>query len=208
MLFDEYKQKVIDVMPISDGLEFYTRSQWPGMRYSRVQVNSISSTDSVVKLPDRRLNCYGNIVPVMTVVSGVLCANPNMTDLILPSIFMFISDGMLTGCSKLKRMTFPKNITRIPKNTFTDCTSLEDIYYEGTREEWDKIDVDFYIDKHNIDWKTDGLHCKVTTIRYPELGNEPLRHARIHFNCDLGDCAAEKFGVYCGKKQLPTVKLM
>lgn len=186
MLFDEYKQKVIDVTPISDGLEFCTKRQWPGMHYSRVQVNGINSTDSVVKLPDRRLNCYGNIVPVATVAAGVLRGDPNLTDLILPPTFMFISDGMLTGCSKLKRMTFPKNITRIPKNAFTDCTMLEDIYYEGSRKEWDKIDVDFYTDKYNVDWKADGLHCMVTTIRYPELGNAPLYHARIHFDCDLG----------------------
>ena len=189
MLFDEYKKNVIDVTPISEGLEFCTKRQWPGTHYLRVQVIGINNTDSVVRLPDRRLNCYGNIVPVTTVATGVLRGDPNMTDLILPSTFMFISDGMLTGCSKLKRMTFPKNITRIPKNAFIDCTSLEDVYYEGLRKEWDKIDVDFYIDKYNIDWKTDGLHCKVTTIRYPELGNAPLYHARIHFDCDLSDCA-------------------
>lgn len=189
MLFDEYKQKVIDVTPISEGLEFCTKRQWLGTHYSRVQVTGINSTDSVVKLPDRRLNCYGNIVPVATVAAGVLRGDPNMTDLILPSVFMYISDGMLTGCTKLKRMTFPKNITHIPENAFSDCTSLEDVYYEGSRQEWDKIDVDFYIDKYNIDWKTDGLHCKVTTIRYPELGNAPLYHARIHFDCDLSDCA-------------------
>ena len=193
MLFDEYKQKVIDVTSVSEGLEFDTRVQWPGTRYSRVQVKSICSADSVVRLPERRLNRYGQIVNVATVTANVLCANPNMTDLILPPKFSFISDGMLAGCGKLKRMTFPKSISHIRKNTFMDCTALEDIYYEGTQKEWDKIDVDFYIDKHNIDW-SGGLHCKVTTVRYPELGNEPLRHARIHFDCDLVGCYASGSG--------------
>lgn len=193
MLFDEYKQKVIDVTPISE-IELSTRGHWPFPQYSRLQVKSIIDKSSVVKLPDERLNKYGNLVPVATVVPGVLCFNPDLTDLILSPAFSFISDGMLAGCGNLKRMTFPKRITHIPQKAFADCTALEDIYYEGTREEWDKIDVDFYIDKHNIDWKTDGLHCKVTTVRYPELGNEPLRHARIHFDCDLRSCYANNDG--------------
>lgn len=191
MLFDEYKQKVIDATPISE-VELSMRWQWPGTRWSRVKVRSINGNGSVVKLPDMRLNEYGNIVGVVTVEANVLCANPNMADLILSPKFSYISDGMLTGCRNLKRMTFSKNITKIHKNAFADCTALEDIYYEGTRKDWEKIDVDFYTDKYNVDWKTDGLHCKVTTIRYPELGNEPLRHARIHFDCDLSGCYASE----------------
>ena len=49
-----------------------------------------------------------------------------------------------------------ENITSIGQNTFMDCTSLTDVYYSGSKTEWENIDID-------------------------ERENDPLLHATIHY---------------------------
>ncbi|MBR3934259.1 MAG: leucine-rich repeat protein [Clostridia bacterium] len=40
-----------------------------------------------------------------------------------------------------KRLLIPKNVTNIATNAFSSCSNLTDIYYEGSKEEWDKIEL-------------------------------------------------------------------
>lgn len=44
------------------------------------------------------------------------------------------------NCKKLERITIPKTIQYIKNNAFS-MTELTWIYYEGTKEEWSKIDI-------------------------------------------------------------------
>ena len=41
--------------------------------------------------------------------------------------------------SVLKSITIPNNITKVSDDVFKDCTSLENVYYEGTIEDWCNI---------------------------------------------------------------------
>lgn len=49
--------------------------------------------------------------------------------------------GMLQGCTSLESITIPNSLISIRKNTFSGCTSLTDVYYEGSKAEWDKIEI-------------------------------------------------------------------
>ncbi|MDE6060367.1 MAG: leucine-rich repeat domain-containing protein [Clostridia bacterium] len=190
MLFEEYKQKVIDVTPISDGLKFKIAIAWLHREHLPVGVVGINDTDTVIRVPRRHHNSYGYDVSVIAIANGVLGTAQNLTDLILPPSIDRFTPYTFKNCRKLKRLTIPKNIRSIPEKAFEDCVSLEDIYYEGTAEDWSKINIvwDKYVSI--IDDSKLGLHCKVTNVRYPVFGNEPLFRARIHFGCDLseGDC--------------------
>lgn len=42
-------------------------------------------------------------------------------------------------CINLKSITIPKNITQIASSAFTHCENLTDVYYEGTKAEFDAI---------------------------------------------------------------------
>lgn len=60
------------------------------------------------------------------------------------------------GCTNLKTITLPKSIIMINTNSFRNCTSLTDVYYRGTEEQWNSITI--------------------------ASGNEALTNATIHYN--------------------------
>lgn len=206
MTFEDFKSAVMDSAPISDGLDFTLAILWLHPEHLPVAVVLMNNTDSVVRIPQWYQNRYGRMVPVIAIANGVLGSNPNMTDLILPPSIDKIPAKMFKNCYKLKRITFPKRIKCVPEKAFEDCTALEDIYYEGSEQDWDSIDIVHKKDVAVVDHSRLGLHCKVTTTRYPISGNEPLLKARIHFDCDLGGGDVGEFGVYCKGKPLPLLR--
>lgn len=73
-----------------------------------------------------------------------------------------IQDGVKTigtavfyGCKSLASITIPDSITSIGESAFEHSTKLTDVYYSGTKKEWENIVIDAY--------------------------NEPLKNATIHF---------------------------
>lgn len=65
--------------------------------------------------------------------------------------------GMFWGCSSLESVTIPNSITYIGGSSFSGCTNLKDVYYTGTKAEWEKIDIN-------------------------NVGNDDLLNATIHYN--------------------------
>lgn len=60
------------------------------------------------------------------------------------------------GCKSLENITLPLSLKKIGLFTFDDCNLLKKIYYAGTQEDWDKIEIGNY--------------------------NEPLKNATIYFS--------------------------
>lgn len=61
----------------------------------------------------------------------------------LPSTLKRIDTSSFTWCNSLKKLTIPKGVTYIGESsldTFGDDGHLTDIYYEGTKTQWEKID--------------------------------------------------------------------
>ncbi len=100
----------------------------------------------------------------------------------IPDSVNFIEDGAFSGCGNLIRVTIPDGMTNIGKmvfsnceslieiaipdsvaivdyNAFSGCESLTDVYYSGTEEQWNDIEI--------------------------KSGNEPLLNATIHFNSNI-----------------------
>ena len=51
-----------------------------------------------------------------------------------------IGEFAFTGCSSLTNITIPDSVTSIRKCVFSDCSSLTNITYNGTQEQWNRID--------------------------------------------------------------------
>lgn len=45
------------------------------------------------------------------------------------------------GCTALTEITIGRYVTNIPNNTFNNCTSLQTVYFNGTEEEWNAINI-------------------------------------------------------------------
>ncbi|MBR2742137.1 MAG: amidase domain-containing protein [Clostridia bacterium] len=50
-----------------------------------------------------------------------------------------IGAGAFSGCAALKTVFVPEGVTRIDEGAFSGCASPCEVYYEGTREQWDAL---------------------------------------------------------------------
>ena len=74
---------------------------------------------------------------------------------IVPSSVTSIGNYAFSYCSSLTSVTIPESVTSIGWYAFNECSNLKDVYYSGTKEQWESIDIDDY--------------------------NDPLRNATIHY---------------------------
>lgn len=69
-----------------------------------------------------------------------------LTSVTLPSTLKEIGSGSFNSCDSLRKITIPKSVTFIEQGAFTlvgmdgNDEHLTDIYYEGTKAQWEKID--------------------------------------------------------------------
>lgn len=82
----------------------------------------------------------------------------SLTRITIPDGVTSIDDWTFGGCSSLTSVTIPDNVTSIEYAAFESCSGLKDVYYSGTKEQWDSVAIA----------ELDG-------------GNDPLLNARIHF---------------------------
>lgn len=68
-----------------------------------------------------------------------LCNNTEITTFTVPKNIHYISDYAFSGCGNLKSIVLPKDIVDIGINSFKYCPRLTDVIYEGTKEEWSKL---------------------------------------------------------------------
>ncbi len=142
---------------------------------------------TTVKIPGSVVNEYAIRVPVRFLTRPVFAGNETLEELILPPSIQWIQAGSFKGCRNLKRITLPKGVREIREGTFRDCETLEDIYYEGTPEEWTMMEI--VHKKHEMEFGPlvpGTANAPITAERWvPIPGNEALFRATVHFRCDL-----------------------
>ena len=63
----------------------------------------------------------------------------SLTEINLPESLTNIGDWTFSGCSKLTNITLFKGLTSVGLYAFSSYAKRIDVYYEGTREEWEQI---------------------------------------------------------------------
>ncbi len=154
--------------------------EWPQL------VEEVDDSVEIVKVPlyHERGDRY---VRVLGFSPKAFRDKEKITDIIISKVHdAYIWSGSFAGCKNLKRITIPR-VMRIEKNAFRDCDSLEDIYFEGSLEEWREIEI--VSEKHVMDFGGFIPGSPVQKLESERLerlsGNDALFKATIHFNCDL-----------------------
>lgn len=80
-----------------------------------------------------------------------------LESIVVPHLINSIELGTFMGCTSLTSVTIPSSVTLIGDFAFEDCTNLSDVYYAGSKINWETIQID-------------ASH------------NTPLRNATIHYN--------------------------
>ena len=183
----EYTEYTADI-PFPEGLGFSYAVMW--LNISRLPLALISIGENypaVVRIPPWVINRYGISVPVISMSAAAFAGKTDITDIILPPTVRSIPDGAFAGCTSLKNITIPRSVRRIGEGTFRDCRSLENAYYEGTLDEWKKLEIVYQ--KHEIDFGGLIPGTPVQSVTGQRLvnipGNEALFSANIHLRCNL-----------------------
>jgi hypothetical protein len=79
----------------------------------------------------------------------------NLTTVTLPEGLTEIADYLFFEDESLQTVTIPASVTSIGNSAFLMCDSLTDIYFGGTRAEWDSIEVAEY----NEVLENATIHC-------------------------------------------------
>ena len=64
-----------------------------------------------------------------------------LTSVTIPNSVTSIGDWAFSGCSGITNITIPESVTSIGASAFRGCAWLDKIYYQGTAEDWNKIDI-------------------------------------------------------------------
>ena len=210
MNYPEYAEKIKNI-PYPAKLEYHIAVMW--LHPERLPLGVVSLGDAIlpiVKTPHEAVNnaydlgCYYT-VPVIALGKNLFRGREDITDIVLPSTIQWLSEKAFAGCSNLRRITIPKNIRTIRKGTFEGCNSLTDIYYEGSREEWEQIKI--VQQKHECELGTLIPGTPVQQIASERMihipGNEPIFSANVHFRCDLAHAEGNpEFHIKVGKKDI------
>ena len=82
----------------------------------------------------------------------------SLTSIIIPDGVTSISSDTFYNCSSLTSIAIPDSVTNIGSYTFVYCDSLTDVYYTGTKNQWEKISIG----DHNDDLLNATIHYNTT----------------------------------------------
>lgn len=66
-------------------------------------------------------------------------AETNISKLHLPDSVQSIYPNAFEDMRELEEITLPKNLTKVERNLFLGCNKLKKIFYNGSKEEWDRL---------------------------------------------------------------------
>lgn len=201
MNYCEYVEKMRDIPPVHElevrryGSWFYHYSQYA----TALKTVDDSFNTPVIKLPEKVQDENGKDLTLINFNRNLFRDKTNLTDIVLPSGIESIPEGAFSGCVNLRRITIPKKIRAIDEGTFAGCGKLTDIYFEGTRQQWEEVKITHSRYECDFGDLIPGTPVQEKTgERYMIIpGNEALFCANIHFRCDIGK-------LY--KKDIPVIK--
>lgn len=65
----------------------------------------------------------------------------SLTSIVIPDAVTSIDDFAFWGCEKLTSIVIPDAVTSIGYQAFDDCINLTTVYYTGSNEEWEQIEI-------------------------------------------------------------------
>ena len=68
----------------------------------------------------------------------------SLTSVTIPDSVTSIGERAFYNCAGLTSITIPNSVTSIGSRAFEDCTRLTDVYYTGSKEDWNKISIGLY----------------------------------------------------------------
>ena len=78
---------------------------------------------------------------VTNIGSSAFSGCSSLTSITIPDGVTGIEDRSFRSCSSLTGITIPDGVTTIGNYAFEGCSNLTDVYFTGSREKWNQIDI-------------------------------------------------------------------
>ena len=110
-------------------------------------LKSVVIPDNITSIPASAFSLCSNLASV-TFGNGIIdigesafnaCAK--LTSVVLGNNVAHILSYAFSGCTGITSITIPASVTNIEGYAFSGCTGLTDVYYRGTEEQWEVINV-------------------------------------------------------------------
>ena len=111
--------------------------------YSLVSINiptSVVSIDSQTFSQCRSLTTL-SLPDSITSIGFYAFSGCNFTSLTLPDSVSTIGRGAFERCTSLVSIFIPSSVSSIEYAAFSTCSSLKDVYYSGSKEQWNTISI-------------------------------------------------------------------
>ena len=96
-----------------------------------------------------------------------------LTSITIPDSVTSIGGYAFSNCSGLTSVTIPNSVTSIGDSAFRGCAWLDKVYYQGTAEDWNKIDI----------WSNDSNDSLTKATRYYYSETKPTESGNYwHYN--------------------------
>ncbi|MBO7426601.1 MAG: DUF4214 domain-containing protein [Clostridiales bacterium] len=144
--------------------------------------------------------CDSSILQKVTIDSSITTIpvdafrnNSALKSVVIPNSVTSIEYGAFCKDTSLQEINIPKSVKTIRPDAFED-SGLKDIYYDGTKEDWNEINIyETYLDENDIPWITfDGLLSKQAITVHCSDGNITLParvYNNVHYDGTKGYCA-------------------
>lgn len=142
MEFNEYRKLRISA-PVTETIQtknictmlFPCTPTTPSILYG---VSSPEDT-ALIRLPD-----YVGQSEIVDLMSSTFSGNATVQEIILPKYLRILRENAFSGCTALRCIWIPKTVRDIPEDVFLHCDALEAVYYEGSKQMWEKLPIRRY----------------------------------------------------------------
>lgn len=110
---------------------------------------------SNIKLPNSLISCGHDIFKDCN----------GLEHIVIPNSITVIREGMFDSCENLSSVVIPDSIKQIEWWAFYSCKNLKDVYFTGTQEQWNMIEIDWY----NTGISQATIHCNYEIAEEPPV---------------------------------------
>lgn len=122
---------------------------------------------------------------VKNIGSGAFYCHNELKNIIIPQNIVNIGDGAFVNCENLITAYISDGVKNIGVDAFSMCDKLEDVYYQGSKEDWEKISIG----DNNYDLLNATIHYnneKTYTVEYNKTQNGGIGQTETR-NLDKGE---------------------